>query len=172
MTTDRTAESRKGSRPKNSKANADRKPQFRFGIGEWYGKSFAEMTGDERREYAAIQLIPKERRPTQLCPFLSRPGSPMNCHKEGGVCSLRSYERSRATLYCLDDLEHLTMVKLGMGIKALTGDCIRWIDEESCIGAIGIVMNKFDAIALNEGYILACMKDALNALSKSIGVPA
>ena len=81
------------------------KPEFKFGIGEWYGKSFADLTGDQRRQFAAIQFLPKEIRPKQLCPFLSRPEKSVNCHpeksvnchKEGGICSLRSYERSRLT---------------------------------------------------------------------------
>ncbi len=41
--------------------------------------------------------MPKEERPPQPCPFLSRPGKPATCHKAGGICSLRLYERSPET---------------------------------------------------------------------------
>jgi hypothetical protein len=81
------------STPKAGNRKADPKPQYRFGIGEWYGKSFAHLSGDERRRLATIQLAPKEQRPQLSCPFLSRPNKPVACHKEGGICSLRSYER-------------------------------------------------------------------------------
>lgn len=69
--------------------------QYRFGIGEWYGKPFVMLTPEERRFYASIQT--KEEKPPQPCPFLSSPGLPVNCWKGGGICSLRSYERSKTT---------------------------------------------------------------------------
>jgi hypothetical protein len=68
-------------------------PQYRFGIGEWYGKSFARLSPEERKFYADIQGLPDDERPPQLCPFLSRAGQPANCSKSGGICSLRSYQR-------------------------------------------------------------------------------
>jgi hypothetical protein len=70
-----------------------RKTQYRFGIGEWYGKSFVKLTAAERRFYASIQGLPDAERPPQLCPFLSKVGKPVNCSKPGGICSLRSYEK-------------------------------------------------------------------------------
>ncbi|SPE27915.1 conserved hypothetical protein [Candidatus Sulfotelmatobacter sp. SbA7] len=70
-----------------------RKPQFRFGIGEWYGKSFVHLSAEERRFFAQIQALPDAERPPQLCPFLSRVDRPVNCSKPGGICSLRSYEK-------------------------------------------------------------------------------
>ncbi len=71
-----------------------RKPQYRFGIGEWYGKSFVHLSVEERRVFAEIQGLPEDQRPTQLCPFLSRVDKPANCWKPGGICSLRSYEKT------------------------------------------------------------------------------
>ncbi len=85
-------ESRKARKARTRKEPA---PQFRFGIGEWYGRSFVQLTLEERRFYASIQL--QERKQTQPCPFLSRPDRQVNCWKPGGNCSLRSYERSRTT---------------------------------------------------------------------------
>ena len=54
----------------------------RFGIGEWYGRSFVGLTRDERRAYAAGTG-------SQPCPFRMSGGP---CTKKGGVCSFRSYE--------------------------------------------------------------------------------
>jgi hypothetical protein len=69
--------------------------QYRFGIGEWYGKSFVQLSPEDRRGYAALQL--QDSKATILCPFLSKPGKPSNCWKPGGICSLRSYEHAPTT---------------------------------------------------------------------------
>ena len=68
------------------------KDQFRFGIGEWYGHSYVQLTADERLSYAQMQGLDKKARPVQPCPF--RPGI---CTKTGGVCSLRLYHREATT---------------------------------------------------------------------------
>ena len=57
----------------------------RFGIGEWYGRSFVRMTAAERREIAQVALAHKKHQPP--CPF--KGGS---CVKNGGVCSIRLYD--------------------------------------------------------------------------------
>lgn len=75
-------------------ATSDR---VRFGIGEWYGRPFTELSPDERRKFAQIQLQPKDQRPELPCPFLSRPTETVRCGKEGGVCSLRLYQESAET---------------------------------------------------------------------------
>lgn len=69
-----------------------REPQTRFGIAEWYGRSFVVIPSDERRAFAAGQL--SENRPSLPCPFLSRPGKIINCTKPSGICSLRQYDRN------------------------------------------------------------------------------
>lgn len=58
--------------------------QYRFGIGEWYGRSFAALPPNERVRFADLQFTGGS---VPDCPFLRRP-----CWKKGGVCSLRSYE--------------------------------------------------------------------------------
>ncbi|MHB1425233.1 MAG: NotI family restriction endonuclease, partial [Gemmataceae bacterium] len=68
------------------------KPQHRFGIGEWYGKSFVNLTSQERRHFAEIQQNPQANLPS--CRFLSTKEHPRPCWKTGGVCSLRSYEQA------------------------------------------------------------------------------
>ncbi len=73
------------------------KSQFRYGIGEWYGKSFVTLEDHERRSLAQIQKIPRKNRPPQPCPFQSLPGGMIACNKDSGVCSLRMYERAPET---------------------------------------------------------------------------
>src|SRR4051812_1670330 len=71
-----------------------RKTQYRFGIGEWYGRSFVTLSSEERAELAAIPDDAAQKPP---CPFLSREGATESCWKKGGVCSLRSYQRTPET---------------------------------------------------------------------------
>ncbi len=72
-------------------------PQLRFGIAEWYGKLFADLTVVERKRLAGIQSQPKSQRPAEPCPFQSTPERQVNCNKPGGACSFRLYEKSRET---------------------------------------------------------------------------
>lgn len=65
----------------------------RFGIGEWYGKSFVRLPRAEQQRIARVSL--NHTRQTALpCPFKNPDGSEA-CTKKGGVCSLRLYERSQ-----------------------------------------------------------------------------
>jgi hypothetical protein len=64
----------------------------RFGIGEWYGYSYAAADREFRRKCLAQQVKTDEER--LLCPFRSREGHPFPCNKKGGVCSLCLYERA------------------------------------------------------------------------------
>jgi len=64
--------------------------QCRYGIGEWYGQSFVNLTQPERRRLAQMQGLPKNTRPAMPC--LPRGGT-VPCTKDGGVCSIRLYER-------------------------------------------------------------------------------
>jgi Restriction endonuclease NotI len=62
--------------------------QLRFGIGEWYGKSFAAISSSERKSLAA-RAISHTKATAPKCPFL---GKETPCPKIGGICSLRLYE--------------------------------------------------------------------------------
>ncbi|MXY87077.1 MAG: hypothetical protein F4Y95_11460 [Chloroflexi bacterium] len=53
----------------------------RFGIGEWYGRSFLQLSAAERRAFATSSV----KRP---CPYRRDGG---HCTKKGGVCSFRYY---------------------------------------------------------------------------------
>ncbi len=72
-------------------------PRSRYGVGEWYGRSFVHMSAAERRKLAKLQTMPKGVRPVQPCPFRSAPDHRVSCTKEGGVCSIRLYEEDRET---------------------------------------------------------------------------
>lgn len=62
----------------------------RFGIGEWFGRSFVNLTKDQRVAFARTAQTNPSNNPR--CPFLSREGKPVRCWKKGGICSLRLYE--------------------------------------------------------------------------------
>jgi hypothetical protein len=71
--------------------------RYLFGIGEWYGRLFANLAPEQRQQHARLQLLPKRERPSQLCPFRNAADTPLECTKEGGVCSLRLYIRDTTT---------------------------------------------------------------------------
>lgn len=80
-------------KPKNESIKNPRL-QRRYGIGEWYGKSFIALNRDERGRFAEIQKRPKAERFSEICPFQSIGNLRVYCNKAGGVCSLRLYERA------------------------------------------------------------------------------
>lgn len=79
------------SRPR---AQRSRGPAKRFGIGEWYGKSFLELSQAERRSWAEFQMPPQRGKPAPVCPFQSLR---VACNKVGGVCTLRMYQQLSPT---------------------------------------------------------------------------
>ncbi len=71
-----------------------RQIQERFGIGEWYGRSFTELTPEERQGYAELQFLKSKDRPEQPCrPRMRGTEEFVPCTKAGGVCTLRQYRR-------------------------------------------------------------------------------
>lgn len=71
------------------------RPQLRYGIAEWYGLSFPSLDVDKRKALAHIQTQSKNLRSPQVCPFQSQMrGTKVSCGKEGGVCSIRLYEKT------------------------------------------------------------------------------
>jgi hypothetical protein len=141
-----------------------RKPQFRFGIGEWYGKSFADLTGKQRRKYAQIQLLPKEDRPKQVCPFLSRPGKPINCHKDGGICSLRSYERSPLTGVVTVDSRRSPLITTCPSRFEQDSTIYRWISE--------VILEDQNAVPIGETPFLRRtprLIDAAKTVRREVG---
>lgn len=70
-------------------ARQEAQTQRRFGIGEWYGRSFIALSPQERKRFAEVQSCR-----SQVCPFQSRPDHQEPCTKKGGVCSLRCYEKA------------------------------------------------------------------------------
>lgn len=66
--------------------------RIRYGIGEWYGKSFTALTLEERSIFSNVRS-PK----SQLCIPRSTEDNPVPCVKRGGVCSLRLYQSDSNT---------------------------------------------------------------------------
>jgi hypothetical protein len=71
--------------------------KVRYGIAEWYGRSFVRLTPEDRQELARVQAVEKTRRPRFACPFRSTPENGVLCTKAGGVCTLRRYELDEET---------------------------------------------------------------------------
>jgi hypothetical protein len=62
-------------------------PAPRFGIGEWFGKPFANLSVADRKRLAAIALT-SSLSDYPPCPFQVES---KRCNKKGGICSLRLY---------------------------------------------------------------------------------
>lgn len=66
----------------------------RYGIGEWFGKSFVRLTSEEREALAKEAVKSKTDLP---CPWRSSSRRTVACNKKGGVCTIRQYERHTET---------------------------------------------------------------------------
>ena len=111
--------------------------QSRFGIGEWYGKPFTDLSPQQRRHFAEIQLVPKDERPLEQCPFLSSCGASVSCWKVGGVCSLRKYDWSPDTRAISVSLEEGTLRTTCPSRFEEDGRIYAWIGE--------VILNTPDA---------------------------
>lgn len=65
----------------------------RYGIGEWYGRSFVELSTEDRMALAQLQELPKNEWDKMVCLPRVKDGLFPSCNKEGGVCSIRKYVR-------------------------------------------------------------------------------
>ncbi len=72
------------------------KQRRRFGIAEWYGRSFLRLSAQERRRLALLQVTKNPQRKSIACPFRSSSLLTVPCTKEGGVCSIRLYEETES----------------------------------------------------------------------------
>jgi hypothetical protein len=114
------------------------KPQYRFGIGEWYGRSFVKLSPQERRQFAEIQQNPQADIP--FCPFLSTKENPRPCWKTGGVCSLRSYEQTGK------------LVRINQAGSTLRATCPSRFEEEGEVYRwIGeVLLDNLDAVPVGQ----------------------
>lgn len=64
-----------------------------FGIAEWYGRSYALLSDQQRRELLRQQK--EKQRPS--CFHRNQEGEPVKCKKARGVCSFRKYVRDAET---------------------------------------------------------------------------
>jgi len=67
-----------------------KKTSARFGIGEWYGFQFKNLSADKRFQFAQIARK-RSTKDAPSCPFVGDGTSA--CTKRGGVCSLKLYHR-------------------------------------------------------------------------------
>jgi Restriction endonuclease NotI len=103
---------------------------FRYGIGEWYGRSFVRLTPEDRKAFAELQAVERTQRPHQLCIPRTTPGNPVRCTKEGGVCSIRLFRKRAGT-------NQVSMVPGQLGTLRTTcpyrfqqkGRIFRWVGE-------------------------------------------
>lgn len=65
-------------------------PSPRFGIAEWFGRRVQTLSAEERREFAQEA---RKSSPSLPCIPRSEEGNTQRCTKEGGVCSIRLYQR-------------------------------------------------------------------------------
>ena len=101
----------------------------RFGIGEWYGRSFVNLTEAERHKYAEIALRSSTAN-APPCPFIGAGNTP--CPKKGGVCSLR--------LYAPDANSPDDAVAVGGPDGDLRVTCPTRFKQDSVYADIGLVM--------------------------------
>lgn len=114
----------------------------RFGIGEWYGRSFVDLSPRERKYFAEIQALSKDQFPSQECPFLTaRKGTSTACLKTHGICSIRKYQRNGDGTVTLAD-----------GDSGVRATCPNRLEEEATIYRwIGeVVLNYEDAAVLGQ----------------------
>lgn len=117
-----------------------KKPQQRFGIGEWYGRSFALLSAEERKRFADLQKIKRRQRQPQPCPFQSLPGKQSPCTKESGVCSLRLYVKTGDDVRFADPPRNELRCTCPNRFKE-ADDVYRWVAEEM-LGTSGPMILK------------------------------
>jgi hypothetical protein len=117
------------------KAQAGEQPQYRFGIGEWYGRSLVGLTAKERLQFAELQFSSDGTIPT--CPFKSVP-----CWKKGGVCSLRSYQRVKSTGQIAIDARGSTFRTVCPTRFEQSNEIYRWIGE--------VVLSNANAVPIGQ----------------------
>ena len=112
------------------KPQSSSKPRFRYGIGEWYGKSFVRLASGERRRLAEIQSRDRKTRPILPCPFRSTASEEIPCSKEGGVCSIRLYQQETKTGFVSPAArDGGSLVTTCPYRFQQSGSAIRWIGE-------------------------------------------
>jgi len=82
---------------KTAKTAESKGYRYRFGIGEWYGHNYKNLTVEGRQHFARLQKVPKNKRPAIVCPFRTTDQKMIFCTKNGGVCSIRLYQEDTKT---------------------------------------------------------------------------
>ncbi|MGO9612921.1 MAG: NotI family restriction endonuclease [Dissulfurispiraceae bacterium] len=80
------------------KKGKKKKDNTRYGIGEWFGHIFTNLSIEERQTLAGIALKKSFKDANQSCPFKRDRGSQAICNKKGGVCTLRRYKNDNGVV--------------------------------------------------------------------------
>lgn len=81
--------------------------RYRYGIGEWYGLSFVNLTGEKRRGLARIHTSPGKKRDMPCIPQ----GRVVPCNKPSGICSIRVYQHNgNEVTVALGEMRHRVTV--------------------------------------------------------------
>ncbi len=115
----------------------------RYGIAEWFGRPFENLTQSERQARAEGARR-KAKQSGFDCPFRSRPASPIPCSKKEGVCSLALYEltldgSARRLQKGPGDLVSLCPHRFSEN-----GDVIKWVADVMLGVEDPVVVNEID----------------------------
>ncbi|MEW6050215.1 MAG: NotI family restriction endonuclease [Candidatus Zixiibacteriota bacterium] len=129
----------------------------RFGIGEWYGRSYVELSEAERKKLAQLQLKVKSQRALQSCP----PRGGASCTKDGGVCSIRLYE--------LDSTSGVVHVPTGSDGELRTTCPHRFLEEGMVFSIVGemILGNPNPVLVKEVGFLERIPGDPSSDTSES-----
>lgn len=115
--------------------------QYRFGIGEWYGKSYVDLDDRDRERFIAIQNEEDPADEIPDCPFADF-GPSKKCTKPGGVCSLRLYQKSGVPQTVEPDPRGSTLRVTCPARFREDSEVFKWISET--------ILDTSDAIPIGE----------------------
>jgi hypothetical protein len=102
---------------------ARRIPSPRYGIAEWYGNGYLNLTDEQRQNFAELVL---NKAAPPACPF--QDGKPP-CNKPSGVCSIRRYNGVDGALQVAESGSTAVCITCPNRFKQ-DGMIYRWIGQE------------------------------------------
>ncbi|MHB9144317.1 MAG: NotI family restriction endonuclease [Symbiobacteriia bacterium] len=83
-----------------AKKSAKKDNQFRYGIGEWFGTPFTNLTDADRKKLNQLRKVTGKKKrttPEFECPFKTREDKKEYCNKSSAICTLRLYKKDDDT---------------------------------------------------------------------------
>ena len=114
----------------------------RYGIGEWYGRSFVSLSAEERIDYAATSSPG-----AHPCLPRSTDENPVPCSKRGGVCSLRLYRQGQGFSDNVIPLDAGSLVTLCPHRLKERGKIFAWVGEN-------ILADRLPQIVTEVGFLI------------------